>query len=239
MKYNLDYMKEKGMDHLVTFGGAFSNHIAAVAAAGKKFRLRTTGIIRGEERNASNPTLSLARENGMELRFIDRQTYREWKQGTFTLDDFLGLEDYYLLPEGGSNTLAVKGCSEILDHVEKKYDVIACPVGSGGTLAGLIVSSEKDQKVLGFSSLKGGAYMEDEILSLLVKYDKEYGSRHAEKKNWQLIHDYHFGGFAKVNGELIAFYMDFLERTGIELDLIYTAKMMYGLKDMISKGKNS
>ncbi len=235
MKCNLEYMKENSLDHIVTFGGAFSNHIAAVAAAGKKFGLKTTGIIRGEESSISNPTLSLAKENGMEFRFVDRQTYREWKQGEMNLDEYLGFSNYYLLPEGGSNVLAVKGCAEILKHVEKKYDVIACPVGTGATLAGIISSADADQMVLGFSSMKGGEYIEGEIRDMLSEFEINEGCK-MKNDEWEVIHDYHFGGFAKANKELIEFYQNFLNETGIELDLIYTSKMMFGLRDMIEKG---
>lgn len=237
LKYNIEAMTAKGMEHMVSFGGAFSNHIAALAAAGKKFGFKTTGIIRGEELSASNPTLKKAQAEGMELKFVERTAYRNWKKGLVDLNEFLGMKDYYLLPEGGTNTLAVKGCSEIADFISEEYDLVCCPVGSGGTLAGLIAGLSESTTIFGFSSLKGGAYMEDEIRKLLIEYGAEYGTSHANKKNWKLIHDYHFGGFAKVTDELIEFYKDFLKETKIELDLVYTAKMMFGLKEMIREGK--
>jgi 1-aminocyclopropane-1-carboxylate deaminase/D-cysteine desulfhydrase-like pyridoxal-dependent ACC family enzyme len=233
MKYNLEEMHKLGQDQLVTFGGAFSNHIAATAAAGKKFGFKTTGIIRGEQHAGVNHTLSRASALGMDLKFIDRETYRQWKQGKVDLKEYLGFRDFYLLPEGGSNVLAVDGCSEILPMNSARFNVIACPVGTGSTLAGIIVSSDSNQRIMGFSSLKNGQYLKDEIQDLLKKYDEKHGSHHAKKKNWQLIHDHHFGGFAKVTNELIDFFTTFRKEQGVELDLIYTAKMMFGLKQMI------
>jgi len=233
MKYNMEAMFERGQNHLVTFGGAFSNHIAATAATGKKYGFRTTGIIRGESSNVSNHTLTKAREDGMEFFFIDRANYRFWKKGKENLNDFLEFKNYYLLPEGGSNELAVKGCAEILDSVDNNFDIVACPVGSGGTLAGLIAASSSTQKVLGFSSLKGGEYLENEVRELLISYDKKL----ASKDNWSINHQFHFGGFAKAKKELLDFFHEFRKETSIELDLIYTAKMMLGLKQMIKSGE--
>ena len=233
MKYNIKAMMDKEQNHMVTFGGAFSNHIAATAAAGKKYGFKTTGIIRGEASSISNHTLTLARENGMDFFFIDRTNYRSWKKGEINLDDFMGFKNYYLLPEGGSNELAVKGCSEILDSIENNYDLITCPVGSGGTLSGIIAASDITQNVLGFSSLKGGEYIENDVKELLVKYDEKLASKH----NWSINHEFHFGGFAKAKKELIDFFHEFKDETKIELDLIYTAKMMFGLKQMIESGR--
>ncbi|HAW52787.1 MAG TPA: 1-aminocyclopropane-1-carboxylate deaminase [Flavobacteriales bacterium] len=236
MKYNIEEMRRVGLNELVTFGGAFSNHIAAVASAGEKYGFGTTGVIRGESSSWNNTTLSKAESQGMKLKFIDRITYREWKKGKVNLDDFLGMKDYYKLPEGGSNVLAVKGCSEILDGIDA-YDVIACPVGSGGTLAGLIVSASENLRILGFSSLKGGEFLSDDIGQLLLDYDKTYGTTHRKKSNWKIVTDYHFGGFAKMNSELVDFFMDFEINHNIELDLIYTSKMMLGLRKMSENGE--
>lgn len=236
MKYNITEMSRRAINHMVTFGGAYSNHISAVAEAGKKFGFQTTAFIRGEESKDLNHTLSVAQKNGMKLHYIDRETYRIWKKGGSTVFDFLGDENIYVLPEGGSNVLAVKGFSEIMPVLNEKFDIICCPVGSGATLAGLIVSSGADQLVIGFSSLKGGEYLETEIFNLLKQYDAEYGTNHAAKTNWKLIHKYHFGGFAKTTDEVIAYYREFKSIYNIELDLVYTAKMMFGLREMLSEG---
>jgi 1-aminocyclopropane-1-carboxylate deaminase/D-cysteine desulfhydrase-like pyridoxal-dependent ACC family enzyme len=236
MKYNIEEMRRLGLNELVTFGGAFSNHIAAVAAAGEKYGFGTTGVIRGESSSWNNTTLSKAESQGMKLKFIDRSTYRDWKKGKVDLDDFLGMKTYYKVPEGGSNVLAVKGCSEILEGIDG-YDIITCPVGSGGTLAGLIVSSTDDLQILGFSSLKGGEFLTDDIGQLLLDYDKTYGTTHHKKTNWKIVTDHHFGGFAKMNNELFDFFTDFEINHNIELDLIYTSKMMFGLQKMSEKGE--
>lgn len=230
MKYNIEEMRLQGKDQLVTFGGAYSNHIAATAAAGKKFGFRTIGIIRGEASNWHNHTLAQAEKDGMHLKFIDRMTYRDWKKGEVDLDDFIGWKDYYLLPEGGSNALAVKGCKDIHELITGEYNVIACPVGSGATMAGLIAGSRSRAHILGYSALKGGEFLKDDVRKLLLDAEEE------DPGNWSIELDFHFGGFAKVSEELIAFYHQFLQKTGIELDLIYTAKMMWGLKDLIRRG---
>ena len=181
MKYNIEEMRNSGLSEMATFGGAFSNHIAAVARAGQIYEFGTTGVIRGDSSSWNNETLSLAQSQGMKLKFIDRSTYREWKKGKVDLSEFLGMEQYYSLPEGGSNVLAVKGCSDITRDLEEDYNIISCPVGSGGTLAGLIVSSSDHQKVLGFSALKGGDFLKLDIQKLLEEYDREFGTNHQEK----------------------------------------------------------
>ncbi|MDB4533781.1 pyridoxal-phosphate dependent enzyme [Vicingaceae bacterium] len=219
IKYNIVEAKEKDFDTLLTFGGAFSNHIAATAAAGNKFGLKTIGIIRGEE--VKNPTLYLAKENGMELKFVSREEYR--------VKDASKYPDCYVVPEGGSNALAVKGCSEIVENITVDYDVICCACGTGGTIAGIISSTDK--QVLGFPALKGGQFLIEDIKKLLIESKVNNNST-----NWKLITDYHFGGYAKVKPELIDFVKEFKGEHNILLDFIYTGKMLFGLFDMI---KNS
>ena len=216
LKYNIIEAKEKGFDTLVTFGGAFSNHIAATAAAGNAFGLKTVGIIRGEK--VSNATLDLAIENGMQLKFISREDYKHKNTSQYS--------DCYIVPEGGSNALAVKGCSEIVKNINIDYDIICCACGTGGTIAGIISSTDK--QVLGFSALKGGGGLIEDIQKLLSDYSPK-----KEYKNWSLITDYHFGGYAKVKPELIDFIRDFKVKHNIILDFIYTGKMLFGLFDMI------
>ena len=226
LKYNLEEAKSLGINKLVTFGGPYSNHILAVACAGKTYGFETIGIIRGEEfagRTDLNPTLNDARNYGMRLRFISRQDYKRKSSEDFisALVDELGA--CYLLPEGGTNDLAVKGCEEILTEDDRNYDFICCPVGTGGTISGIINSSFKNQKILGFPALKGD-FLREEI------------SKFARRNNWDLILDYHFGGYAKVNSELIAFLNSFNRDNNIPLDPVYTGKMMYGVHDLIHKG---
>ncbi len=223
LKYNLLYAKEEGFRTLLSFGGAFSNHILAVAAAGNENSFETIGIIRGEELQQKlglNPTLSRARNLGMQLKFISRDHYR--RKGDTDFIEALKKEfgDFYIIPEGGTNGLAIKGCEEILTEGDKQYDVVTTCVGTGGTIAGIINSSSSHQEIIGFSALKGG-FLSDEIRTMTTG------------DNWKLKTNYHFGGYAKVSETLVDFINNFKTETRIPLDPIYTGKMLFGLLDMI------
>jgi 1-aminocyclopropane-1-carboxylate deaminase len=225
LKYNLEEAKQQKHQTLLTFGGAYSNHIAAVASAGKEFGFKTIGVIRGEElqpKISDNPTLSFAKECGMQFKFISREVYRAKTRSSFLnlLQKELG--HFYRIPEGGTNELAVKGCEEILTEQDRDFDVICCPVGTGGTISGLINASNSQQKILGFPALKGN-FLQQEI------------GKFTSKSNWEIILDYHFGGYAKINSELVEFINRFKLEYQIQLDPIYTGKMMYGIFDLISK----
>ncbi|WP_299117541.1 1-aminocyclopropane-1-carboxylate deaminase/D-cysteine desulfhydrase [uncultured Winogradskyella sp.] len=225
LKYNLIEAKRLHKDTLLTFGGAFSNHIAAVAYAGYNNGFKTIGVIRGEEIGSqinTNPTLRFAQENGMKFHFISRENYRKKTSENFINGLRNQFGEFYLIPEGGTNELAVKGCEEILDFEDVKYDYICTCVGTGGTISGIINASEKYQKILGFPALKGD-FLREEIIKF------------ANSKNWQLINDYHFGGYAKINIQLVAFINDFKSKYSIQLDPIYTGKMLFGIVDMIAK----
>ena len=232
LKYNLKEADHQGKKVLLTFGGAFSNHIAALAAAGNEFGFKTIGVIRGEEiinKINENPTLSFARSCGMQFHFVSRGAYRNKTNNSFieNLKNIFG--DFYLVPEGGTNELAVKGCEEILTDVDKEFDYICTAVGTGGTLAGLIKSSKPQQTVLGFSALKG-TFQSSEI------------EKYTSKTNYKIIDDYCFGGYAKVDINLIHFINEFKGKTNIPLDPVYTGKMMFGILELINKGafkKNS
>lgn len=230
LKYNILNALEKKENTLLTFGGAFSNHISAVASAGKENGFKTIGIIRGDELGRDlektlmfNPTLRLANELGMELKFISRQSYRLKDSEEFIANLKREFGDFYLLPEGGTNLLAIKGCEEILKEKDDEFDFICSCVGTGGTVSGLINSSKSNQKVLAFATLQG-----DFLIKEIEKYT-------IPNKNWSFINAYHFGGYAKVNEELINFINNFKIDTQISLDPIYTGKMMYGLIDLIRK----
>ncbi|MDQ3190723.1 MAG: pyridoxal-phosphate dependent enzyme [Bacteroidota bacterium] len=235
LKYNISEAERTGHTTILTFGGAYSNHIAATAVMGKMSEFKTIGIIRGEKPKQFNNTLELAKENGMEIYFIDRSTYREKNSTQFidSLKERFG--DFYLIPEGGANTAGVKGCTEILSEVDDKYNYICCACGTGTTLAGLILSKQKNTKVLGFSSLKGGDFLKEDINNSLKDYVKLFPEASYDDK-WEIITDYHFGGYAKVKPELVEFIHGFYARTGIPLDYIYTGKMMFGIYDMGQKG---
>lgn len=226
LKYNLLQAKATKKSKLLTFGGAFSNHIAAVAHAGMVHNLETIGIIRGEElefKIASNPTLLFAKNCGMKFEFVTRHAYRLKYSEPFVDQLVEKFGDFYLIPEGGTNALAVQGCREILTSQDASFTHICCAVGTGGTISGLINSANANQKIIGFPALKGD-FLSDDICKF------------ALNSNWELQSDYHFGGYAKINQELICFINDFYGQTNIPLDPVYTGKMMFGIIDLIKKG---
>ncbi|MCK0107683.1 pyridoxal-phosphate dependent enzyme [Flavobacteriaceae bacterium S0825] len=223
LKYNLEEARKLEYDTLLTFGGAYSNHIAAVATAGNEFGFKTIGIIRGEEladKINENPTLRFAKAQGMQFKFVSRSSYRDKENERFLEVLKEEFNDFYLVPEGGTNLLAVKGCEEILNEEDLAFDYICCAVGTGGTISGLINVSKSHQKILGFPALKG------DFLSTNI-------SKFVTKNNWELITDYHFGGYAKVNKELIDFINQFNQEYNIPLDPVYTGKLMFGVIKMI------
>ena len=225
LKYNLLQAKAENKTTLLTFGGAFSNHIAAVAFAGKEQNFKTIGIIRGDElqdKIQENPTLKFAQENGMQFEFVSRSDYSDKENPDFIKQLREKFGSFYLVPEGGTNDLAIKGCEEILTEDDSQFDYICCAVGTGGTISGLINSALPHQKVLGFPALKGD-FLREEICKF------------AKTDNWQLITDYHFGGYGKVNLELINFINNFSESNKIPLDPVYTSKMAFGVLDLIAK----
>jgi 1-aminocyclopropane-1-carboxylate deaminase len=227
LKYNLEEARNLGHTTLLTFGGAFSNHILAVAGAGAEFGFKTIGVIRGEELASKideNPTLAKAQELGMQFYFVSRTIYREKETPSFVSHLHQNFENFYLLPEGGTNNLAINGCEEILTSADKEFFThIACAVGTGGTVSGLINSLGKKQQLIGFSSLKG-AFLSEVIRNFVVK------------TNWSINDDYHFGGYGKVTDELIQFLNSFYSQTNIPLDPVYTGKMVFGVLDLIENG---
>ncbi len=225
LKYNIAYAEKHNHDTLLTFGGAFSNHIAAVAEAGRVFGLKTIGVIRGEELHDkidNNPTLKFAQSCGMEFKFVSREAFRLKSTQSFFEKIKKEYGDFYLIPEGGTNDLAVKGCEEILTEADSDFNYICASVGTGGTLSGIINKSNNSQQVLGFSALKGN-FLNEDI------------SKFAKQDNWQLLTDFHFGGYAKINTDLVTFINSFKKQTNIALDPVYTGKMMFGVFDLIQR----
>lgn len=225
LKYNLLQAKAENQETVLTFGGAYSNHIAAVAYAGKEQSFKTIGVIRGDElgdKIAENPTLQFAQECGMQFEFVTREAYRFKTEPDFIANLQQKFGSLYLVPEGGTNEYAIKGCEEILTEEDSKFDYVCCAVGTGGTISGIINSALPHQKVLGFPALKGD-FLKDEI------------RKFAANENWALITDYHFGGYGKVNEELIQFINQFYKQTQVPLDPIYTGKMVFGVIDLIQK----
>ena len=224
LKYNLEEASNLEQDTLLTFGGAYSNHIHATAAAGAKFGFKTIGVIRGEEVLPLNTTLSFAKEEGMQLHYVTRAAYRSKNRPDFleNLQSMFG--DFYLIPEGGANQLAVKGCQEITDEIDIEYDFICASCGTGTTLAGIVRSADAQTKVLGFSALKGN-FLKEEVKNRIG----ELGS----KTSWSINIDYHFGGYAKIKPELVEFINAFKKAHNIQLEPIYTGKMLFGIYNLI------
>jgi 1-aminocyclopropane-1-carboxylate deaminase len=231
LKYNLIQARQQHNNTLLTFGGAWSNHIYATAAAGKHFGFKTIGIIRGEAHDRLNPTLQFARDCGMQLEYVDRQTYRNKNSNEFINQLHQRYGDFYLLPEGGSNQLALKGCAEIVDDINIPFDVIATACGTGATLAGIITALSPSQQAIGFAVLKGADFLDKEISKMRVN------SSHGSAHNWHIEKKYHFGGYARSTTELFTFIRQFKSDFDIELDAVYTGKMFYGLFDLISNNR--
>lgn len=231
LQHNLQAARRRGDHTLLTFGGAYSNHIRAVAAAGKLFGFETVGVIRGEQRLPLNPSLQFAADQGMHLTYLDRTTYRHKHSpaAVETLRRRFG--DFALLPEGGSNALAVTGCMQIPAEITTNFDVICCPCGTGGTLAGVAAGLREDQMALGFSVLKGGGFLLDDVRAL------QTAALGRPTRNWSIDVDSHCGGYAKSTPQLQDFAADFTRRHGIGLERVYVAKMLKAIFDRAGQGR--
>ena len=220
--YNINsYLEPKPENpFIITFGGAFSNHIAATAALGKEFQSKTLGIVRGEElqnKFQENPTLKLAHENGMEFRFVTREAYRNKESLTQILQK--EFPEALIIPEGGTNHRAVEGIQYMLNSETKSFDYLCTAVGTGGTVAGISKFAEENQQVLGFKVVD-----DDSLYNRVVELSK--------RNNCKLI-EAHDGGYGKISDENIRFINVFKEKYGIQLDPIYTGKMMKKIFELI------
>jgi 1-aminocyclopropane-1-carboxylate deaminase len=249
MKYNLLYMEKTNIKRLLTFGGAFSNHIHAVAAAGRLFNIETVGVIRGERGENLSPTLRFAEACGMILHYISREAYRDKNVLMNALK--AQFSDFYYLPEGGTNDLALLGTAEIVGEIENQLrdtppDYICVPCGTGGTIAGIISAANPSTHILGFSALKGD-FLQHEVTNLLNMPENTFYTEGVlpliseekkikNNKNWSINTECHFGGYARWTPELINFINNFKEKHGIALDPIYTGKMVFGLYKLIESG---
>lgn len=211
LKYNLLAARDSGHRTLITAGGAYSNHLPAVARAGREQGFRTRGVVRGEP--VSNPVLKRCEEDGMELSFLDRGRFRSWERHVDT-------GDCYVIPMGGSNALGAKGCAEIPRDLGGDYDLVCCPVGTGGTLAGLAAGLPEGKRALGFSVLKGGGFLNDDIERL----QREAFGRTTG--NWSINLDFHCGGYAKRD-----------DRLDPQWEQVYVAKMMLGISTLAGQGQ--
>lgn len=224
LKYNIAQAQLEHKTTLLTFGGAFSNHITATSAAGKYLGFKTIGIIRGEEYTPLNKSLQFAKDCGMKLVYLDRENYKlKNSDALLTTQDSRLLSEAYIIPEGGANELAVKGCAEIVDEIDIDFDYICCACGTGTTIAGMATNLKPHQHALGFAVLKHDNLLEEITENLFI---------HNSKFS---IQNYPFGGYAKTTPELIQFIKDFYKEHQILLDYVYTGKLMYGIFDLISK----
>ena len=223
LKYNIEKALNEKKDQIITFGGAFSNHILATAYIGKLTNLKTIGIIREDEllNKKLNSTLQNCKNFGMKFLFISRTDYKKRNNAEYINTLRKKYTNSFIIPEGGTNYLGVKGCEEILEKDDDFFDVICCPVGSGGTIAGLINSKKKFQKILGFSALKSS-----NINNVITKF--------VNNNDWKIFDDNFFKGYSKIDSRLVNFINDINKQTGILLDPIYNSKMLYHIIKMIS-----
>ena len=232
LKYNLLEAQQKGCNELLTFGGAFSNHIYAVAAAGKYFGFETNGIIRGDELHEnSSETLKFAAVCGMKLYFVSRSEYRDMREDSQNHPFIQSFNRAIILPEGGTNELALEGVGEMAEEIREQLgyapDYVICPVGTGGTMAGIIAASDPKTKVLGICVLKNGHYLENEIKALI---ENKLGKT---KDNYAIVWDGHHGGYAKKTPQLLDFIEEFEERFSIPIEPVYSGKMFFAFEELI------
>ena len=229
LKYNLQKITAQGKDTVLTFGGAYSNHIYATSVAAEACGLKSIGLIRGEERLPLNPTLNAARKFGMTLQYISREEYRKKTDEAFLSWVKEKWNDPYLLPEGGTNALGVRGAREFgLGLHSTAFDYLCVPVGTGGTIAGLIQATGDRAEILGFPAIRGEGSLASDITRLSGEIN--------QFARWRLERSYHHGGYAKTTHELIAFIEQFERAHGFPLDAVYTGKMMFGIFDLLRRG---
>lgn len=231
LKYNLLHAKAINAKGIITFGGSFSNHIHACALSCKQQQLSAIGIIRGEEDNQDNYTLTWAKHWGMQLSFVDRKTYRLRNEKSYLQHLQQQYPDYLIVPEGGSNALALIGMAEVIDELnqQSEFDTLLSPVGSGGTLAGLISADKNQHKILGISVLKQGGYLVKQVNDLLPEHAKAH-------TNWQLMSQYHGGGYARFSAQDAQRIRSFSAVVGIDFEPVYSGKMILALLDLMSTG---
>jgi 1-aminocyclopropane-1-carboxylate deaminase len=237
LKYNLEQCVHRKNEGVLTFGGAFSNHLLATAAACKKAGLKSIGIVRGEELNPdSNETLRACHDFGMELVFVTRELYRMKEDQQFKSELHIDYPNFYLVPEGGANFYGMIGCQEILKEIEIDFDSLVVAQGTTTTSCGLLMGLKENQNMLVVPVLKGFSSV-DEMKKMLdfAFFDGEMSLDYLKKV--QVLDAYHFGGYGKFNEELFHFIQTFYKEYGIPLDPIYTGKTMYALFDQIKKGK--
>lgn len=238
LKYHYEAFRNSGKEVMLTFGGAFSNHIAATAALGKMYGFKTKALIRGEE-VTSNPTLDFCTSCGMEIEAISRKQYDAKDNPEFIQMLLETLPNVYLVAEGGKGALGMRGCLDIMHEIDEAFDWVCVAGGTGTTMAGMM-SSGYETKYQLFPALKGGEFLRKAIQQHIIDFGQEFSTRGVGKisarASLHLQNDYHFGGYGKVQPELIDFMNEFFRKYLIPLDPIYTGKMMFGIWDLIEKG---
>jgi len=232
IKYNLEEARIREKKTLLTFGGAFSNHIYATAAACHEAGLKSIGVIRGERTAPLNATLQFAADHGMHLHFISRGNYKLKSAPDFIASLHGTFGDFYLVPEGGSNAPGIRGCMEFAEKIlsQLTFDYLILPVGTGATMAGIILGLRGRGKIIGVPVLKDGGFLKHEIENYLSKFPGPlYG-------NWELLTSYHYGGYAKVTAELARFIVMMQAEHNLPLDPVYAGKMMLAVLTELKNG---
>jgi len=235
LRYNFEKAIQRGNRTVVTLGGAFSNHIAATAAAGAAAGLHTIGIIRGEDADLDNPTLSFARSKGMEIHTVSRSEYRE--EGSRDFADMLKRRfgSFYFIPSGGANDLGVMGCADILKEIDFSPDRIFTACGTGTTVSGIGIANAGKAEVYGISALKGGGFLRDTVAKNLKVFFNDAETEDFISTKIHILTKHHFGGYARIQPELIDFMRDFFRETGIKTDPVYTAKAAFAMIDFAKR----
>ncbi len=223
LKYNVDRALKEKKNMLITFGGAFSNHILATAAYANKKKIDSLAIVRGKEYFELNPLLTHAKKYGMKLCFVSRKEYSKRNNNKYASELIRKYKRAFIVPEGGNNKLGVLGAEEILEKEDRSFDYIICPIGTGATLSGIVNSSNRKQKVIGINCIND------------IKDINNNVSQKTNKNNWEIINEFNFGGFAKFDNVLTEYLKKFKFNNKITLDLNYTTKMFYGFEKLIER----
>lgn len=229
LKYNVEKAKRNKNVGIITFGGAYSNHLIASAQAAYRFGLSAVGIVRGEELDSqSNETMRACSKLGMELVFVSRDEYRQRYDKEYETKLHDTYPNFWLIPEGGANYYGAIGCQEIIDPYAHQYDHIYIAAGTGTTATGILSASKEGTTVHAVSSLKGD-FLKDDIRKLIWRIVADEATVEGFMKRMELNSESHFGGYAKTSPELFRFIRSFFEETGIPLEPIYTGKALYAL----------
>jgi 1-aminocyclopropane-1-carboxylate deaminase/D-cysteine desulfhydrase-like pyridoxal-dependent ACC family enzyme len=231
LKYNLEEAI-RSTKTILTFGGAYSNHLYATAAAAFELEIQSIGIVRGELTLPLNHTLSFVKEKGMRLEYVSREKYRTKTSPEFIAELKERFGDFYSIPEGGTNSLAIRGCIELAQQLKTvRHDCLMLPVGTGGTIAGLILGFERKKKIIGVSVLKGDFHYDE--ISQFIRTETKSGDPY---ENWSMLSSYHHGGYGKVSNELLEFIQKMREIHNLPLDPVYTGKLLWAVMEEVKKG---